>query len=200
MNIKVNGFFKLSDSKNYVILDKHNNEIGTLDVTLEPITAIFSNDEVAFNTKDELENYFNENGYSLTTDSIRWVEYNPNPQDKKTTDCSIRAYCAAEDIKWEDAYDIACQYGRDNAMMPNDGKNCDAILTEHFGYTYHKFRKDEKENNKTVKDFCINHPEGIYVLSVPSHLVTVIDGEYYDSWDSGKKNVKGYYFKDKKKS
>lgn len=197
MNITVKGYFRLNESKNYLILDEHNHEIGTLDISAEPVTAVMEEGEdVKFENPDEIENYFAEHNYSLTTDSVRWIEYNPNPKSNtKATDCSIRAYCAAENIKWEDAYDIACEYGKENSMMPNDAKNCDAVLMQHFGYEYHKFKKDEKETNDTVKNFCINHPKGIYVLNLSKHLVTVIDGEYYDTWDCGQKKPKGYYYK-----
>ena len=37
----------------------------------------------------------------------------------------------------------------------------------------------------TVKDFCEEHPEGTYILATGSHVVAVIDGDYYDTWDSG---------------
>ncbi len=41
----------------------------------------------------------------------------------------------------------------------------------------------------TVQDFCIDHPVGIYVLWVDGqqngHVVCVVDGNYYDTWDSG---------------
>jgi hypothetical protein len=37
----------------------------------------------------------------------------------------------------------------------------------------------------TVKDFCDDHPKGTYILAISGHVVTVIDGAYYDTWDSG---------------
>ena len=37
----------------------------------------------------------------------------------------------------------------------------------------------------TVEDFCIDHPHGVYVLGCDGHVLTVVDGLYYDSWDSG---------------
>ena len=46
----------------------------------------------------------------------------------------------------------------------------------------------------TVSDFCCDYPKGVYVLATGTHVVTVIDGEYYDTWDSGNE-VPIYYFK-----
>lgn len=36
-----------------------------------------------------------------------------------------------------------------------------------------------------IRDFCIEHPMGAYVLATGTHVVAVEDGTYYDSWDSG---------------
>ena len=37
----------------------------------------------------------------------------------------------------------------------------------------------------TVRAFCKKYPEGVYVIGTGTHAVAVIDGDYYDSWDSG---------------
>lgn len=37
----------------------------------------------------------------------------------------------------------------------------------------------------TIRDFCIDNPKGLFVLGTGVHVVTAIDGDYYDSWDSG---------------
>jgi hypothetical protein len=36
-----------------------------------------------------------------------------------------------------------------------------------------------------VSDFCLDHPVGEFILATGSHVVAVINGDYYDSWDSG---------------
>lgn len=46
----------------------------------------------------------------------------------------------------------------------------------------------------TVERFSNENPEGTYILSMPErHVVTVIDGVYFDSWDSGNE-IPIYYF------
>ena len=37
----------------------------------------------------------------------------------------------------------------------------------------------------TVEDFCRDNPKGTYILALSGHVVAVIDGKYYDTWDSG---------------
>lgn len=194
MEIITKGLFKFDPKKSYVLIDENKVEYGTIEVDGEDVIVHFKEedkDDEIFSSPLDFEHWLNNKKYIITSDSVRWLNYNPNPKTDKANDCSIRAYCAAENLKWDDAYDIACQYGKLNYMMPNDSKNCANILTEEFGYTYHKLKKEEK--GQTVKEFAINHPEGIYVLDLPKHLVAVLNGEYYDSWDSGDKKIKGYY-------
>ena len=37
----------------------------------------------------------------------------------------------------------------------------------------------------TVRQFAAEHPCGSYILALSGHVVSVVDGEYYDAWDSG---------------
>jgi hypothetical protein len=45
----------------------------------------------------------------------------------------------------------------------------------------------------TVADFADEHPKGRYLLATGSHVIAVINGDYYDTWDSGEE-VPVYYF------
>jgi len=51
------------------------------------------------------------------------------------------------------------------------------------------FRKHIIPNNcpscYTIQDFCNDHPKGLYVVGTGTHVVAVLNGRYYDSWDSG---------------
>ena len=42
-------------------------------------------------------------------------------------------------------------------------------------------------------DFCNDHPKGAYILALSSHVVAVVDGCYYDTWDSGQE-IPIYYW------
>lgn len=48
----------------------------------------------------------------------------------------------------------------------------------------------------TVNDFCIDHPNGTYILAIDGHVVCVTDGYYYDSWDSGDEIPIYYWIKE----
>ena len=47
-----------------------------------------------------------------------------------------------------------------------------------------------------LKEFSEEHTDGIYILALQGHVVCVIDGVYYDSWDSGRE-VPLYYWQKK---
>lgn len=53
----------------------------------------------------------------------------------------------------------------------------------------HGFRKvnllDYCPDCYTVEDFAYDHPDGIYVLGPKEHAITIINGDWYDTWDSG---------------
>ena len=48
----------------------------------------------------------------------------------------------------------------------------------------------------TVRDFCRDFPIGKYLLALNGHVVAVIDGDYYDTWDSGGEIPLFYWRKD----
>lgn len=54
----------------------------------------------------------------------------------------------------------------------------------------------------TVKDFCVDHPYGTYLLVIVNHgiggghVVAVCDGNYYDVWDSGNEIPTYYWVKE----
>ena len=129
----------------------------------------------------------------LTADK-HWHEFNPNPKQKKIGDCTLRAYCAAFNISWDEAFDIASEIAKENSSMIQYVS--DKVLKEHFECTV-----DEKYNKKTVKakdritvgEFATTHPYGIYVLGMRNHLVTLRNGEYWDSWDCGDKKIDTVY-------
>ncbi len=46
----------------------------------------------------------------------------------------------------------------------------------------------------TIRDFAYDHPFGTYLVGTGKHVVTIIDGNYYDTWDSGGE-IPIYYWK-----
>mgnify|MGYP007069855139 CR=1 FL=1 len=48
----------------------------------------------------------------------------------------------------------------------------------------------------TVRNFCLDHPRGRYVLGTGTHAIAVINGDYYDAWNSGDEIPTYYYRKE----
>ena len=112
-----------------------------------------------------------------------WRYYNPNPLGKRTIDCSVRALSAAENMSWDEVYDELYRIGKQLADMENHNATIGAFLKGR-GYTRHII-PDTCPICYTVREFCKDHPLGTYVLGTGSHVVTVINGDFYDAWDSG---------------
>lgn len=117
--------------------------------------------------------------------------YNPNPSGKFVGDCVIRAICKIEKKDWEYIFIMICAYGFMNHDMPAANHVWGKFL-QNNGYTRHVV-PDTCPDCYTVEDFCQEHPNGKYILATGTHVVAVIDGDYYDAWDSGKE-IPIYYW------
>lgn len=62
-----------------------------------------------------------------------------------------------------------------------------------LGLTYNPISNKKGSKRPTVKEFAKSHPTGRYIVKVAHHVVAVVDGVYYDTWDSGYKSLYGYY-------
>lgn len=120
-----------------------------------------------------------------------FVEYNPNPSQKRVGDCTIRALSKALEQTWEETYIGIVLQG---FLM------CDLPSANHVwgAYLHSKgFRRnvipDTCPDCYTVFDFAADHPSGTYILALAGHVVCVCDGDYYDTWDSGNE-VPIYYW------
>jgi len=112
-----------------------------------------------------------------------WIEYNPSPTGRRVEDCAVRAVAKALDIDWEHAYALITSAGFAMGDMPHSNSVWGAVLRQH-GF-YRKSIPDTCPDCFSIKDFCKENPNGIFVLGTGNHVVTVIDGNYYDAWDSG---------------
>lgn len=126
---------------------------------------------------------------------MKWRKYNPNPMGRMVGDCVIRAISKAMNCRWEDAYiEIALQ-GYLMCDMPSSNAVWGAYLRGK-GFTRHTIPEDKMEGY-TVDQFCTDHPSGVYVVALGSHVVAVVDGCIYDTWESGNE-IPIYYFEKEK--
>lgn len=122
-----------------------------------------------------------------------WVKYNPNPVGRQVGDCAVRAIAKALNMDWESAYALLSTNGFLMGDMPSSDSVWGATLRQ---YGFSRFSiPNSCPNCYTAKDFCEDHPYGVYVLGFGGHVATVVDGTLYDSWNSSNEIPQFYWTK-----
>lgn len=124
---------------------------------------------------------------------MAWVQYDPNPvqTNGRVGDCAVRAVSKALDLTWEEAYSKLALNGYLMGDMPNSDIVWGSVLRGDG------FIREVLSNTcpdcYTVKEFCKDHPDGIFVIKSENHVATVVNGNLFDSWNSEMK-VPIYYW------
>lgn len=121
-----------------------------------------------------------------------YIFYNPNPAHQIVGDCVIRAISKLTNQEWEDVYSDITIQGFVMHDMPSANRVWARYLSM-MGYE-RTLLPDSCPDCYTVKDFCLDHPTGKFLLAIGDHVVAVEDGNYYDTWDSGNE-IPIYYWK-----
>lgn len=116
---------------------------------------------------------------------------NPNPQNSLVGDCVIRALAIAMGKTWQDIYIKLTLQGLVMSDMPSSNKVWGSFLMSQ-GWKKHTI-PDTCPQCYTIKDFCGEHFKGTYIACSGTHVVACIDGNYYDTWDSGDETVLFYF-------
>lgn len=115
-----------------------------------------------------------------------YVYFQNNPMGKQVGDCVVRAISKSMDMSWDDAYMELAMQGLCMCDMPNSNSVWGAFLY------LNGYKRESIEvacpDCYTVKDFCMEHPTGDYILGTGSHAIAVCSGNYFDSSDSGNEN------------
>lgn len=112
-----------------------------------------------------------------------YIYTNPNPNNILVGDCTVRAIALLLDKDWQDIYIGLCLKGYELFDMPNSNIVWGTYLEEQG---YHRVPiPNTCPFCYTINDFCLDHPNGIYLLATGTHVVTCIDGNIHDTWDSG---------------
>lgn len=123
-----------------------------------------------------------------------FVYYNPNPIHESVGDCTVRAISRVLKQDWYEAYLGIVIRGYMTCDMPSANRVWGEFLkTKGFNK---KFIPSTCPDCYTIKDFCKDHPTGTYVLGTGDHVVAVINGDYFDTWDSGNEVPIYYYEKE----
>ena len=122
---------------------------------------------------------------------MSFIAFNPNPLNLSVGDCTIRAISRVTGMDWKETYLHLLIQGYIMYDMPSANRVWEEFLKS-LGFSKYLL-PDSCPNCYTVKDFCQDFPVGEYILGTGEHVIAVIDGNYYDSWDSGNE-IPLYYF------
>lgn len=112
-----------------------------------------------------------------------YIPTNPNPNGAYVEDCVIRAIAIATGKTWDETYINVCLQGYLMKNMPSVNKVWGNYLMS-SGFVRTPLPTNCPDCY-TVRDFCAENKNGIYILATGSHVVAVVDGNYCDAWDSG---------------
>lgn len=121
-----------------------------------------------------------------------YIYYNPNPTNKQVGDCVIRGISKLTGQTWDDTYLDICLFGYILKDMPSANHVWESYLSHKEFKRF--FLPDTCPMCYRVVDFCDDNPRGKFLLSTGTHVVSVVDGDYYDAWDSGDE-IPIYYWK-----
>ncbi len=115
--------------------------------------------------------------------------YNPHPNGKRVGDCVKRAFTLATGWDYRDVSITLNRIKRElNQTKYNDNKVWrEFVKRQKWGKI--SFPAIKGQRRMDGFQFTNQFKEGTYVLRMAKHLVTVVDGVLYDSWDSRAKCV-----------
>lgn len=122
---------------------------------------------------------------------MAYIFCNPNPDRIIVGDCVIRGISILTNSSWEQVYINICDEGLSMHDMPSSNAVWGSYLIKQ-GY-FKKIIPNMCPECYTVKDFCLDHPYGRFLLATGTHVVAVQNGDYFDTWDSGNE-IPIYYF------
>ena len=122
---------------------------------------------------------------------MKYIFYNPNPLGLSVGDCTVRAISKVTGLNWQETYLYLLIQGYMMSDMPSANRVWGELLKS-FGFK-RQLLPDACPDCYTIRDFCRDNPIGTYLLGTGEHVVAVIDGNYYDSWDSGNE-IPIYFF------
>lgn len=118
-----------------------------------------------------------------------YVYYNENPAGRNVGDCTVRAISKALDCDWLTAYLGLCIEGAVVGDMPSANAVWGSFLDRRG------FDRALTPDGITVEEFADDNPRGVFILALSGHVVCIVDGVLYDSWDSRNEIVIFYWMR-----
>lgn len=123
-----------------------------------------------------------------------WIPYNAHPYQDDIDDCVVRAIATFFDISWDEAYLMIVIQGYKMKLFPNNRNDVWGTLLHEKGCDFY-YIQNMCPNCITVERFANDHPHGRYILGTTTHAIAIVNGSYYDTWDSGQEYPVYYFVK-----
>lgn len=135
--------------------------------------------------------------------------HNQNPKNKFVSDCVVRALSTALGRDWDTVLTELTEIAIKTKAMPNEKATYKEYLKAQ-GYTMQKQPKKENGKKYTSKEFCEQlqddpwpftgkeghaHTPIIAHIGV-HHIVAIVEGQVWDTWNCTGKCVGNYFTKD----
>ena len=117
-----------------------------------------------------------------------YIYHNANPLGKNTGDCVIRAISTITGLPWRQVHWDLAMISNDEYQMMDDNVIWHEYLVQ-LGFKIEPINWPCAQ----IRQFCRCFPEGRYILGTGKHVIAVIDGNYYDTWDSGNEYAVFYW-------
>lgn len=121
-----------------------------------------------------------------------FLYYNPNPVTDTAGDCVIRAICKVTGDSWDTIYDDLCEEGKQQGDWGSNNTIWNDYLKKRGFKRY--IIPNTCPNCYTIEDFANDHSKGRYIVATGTHVVAVVDGNIFDTWDSRQKIPLFYFF------
>lgn len=123
---------------------------------------------------------------------MAFIKYNANPNMNDTGDCVVRALSTFLGITWDQAFLKLMAQGYKMKLYPTNNNFVWGTMLHEMGCHFY-YIPNMCPRCITVEKFANDHPKGRYILGTTTHAIAVVDGIYYDTWDSGQE-YPVYYF------
>ena len=123
--------------------------------------------------------------------------YQPNTKDLKDNygDCVIRALTKVMNKSWMEVFNDMIPVCVEFQALHNNKVVYETYL-KNKGFIYTGISNKKGTKRPTVESFNKDHKTGSYFVIVANHVVTVMNGQYFDTWDCGEKSLYGYWSKE----
>lgn len=124
---------------------------------------------------------------------MAYIFANTNPKRKMTNDCVVRAISLATGKSWNEVFwDLTDELYNEKETCMDANKIWGKYLEKQGCRRF--VISDPYDTRYTLRQFCEDNPKGTYVVGTGTHAVAVIQGDYYDTFNSGSITPLYYFF------